>query len=233
MDGHVSHLLLGVLHPLGITRCLSSHTHSAFILRAMHRRTKTRITAERRQDDEPPSAAAPSNKNQRRRAQVRRAQIQHRQRKANYVKQLEMDVVAIRDMIAAAQRETQALLAENQALRAWAQQAVTHAATPLSLDQRLSLLNGLRPPPQLSSETGPHLQREVEDVTLTLGFDEVMNAPCYYISSPPPSSSSTSRSTRASPQQRIPASETTAPADPFLPELTPAQTHQAINFILA
>lgn len=56
-------------------------------------------------------------KNQARRAQVRKAQIQHRQRKANYTKELEMDVAKLRDLIEQAEREGLALRTENEAIR--------------------------------------------------------------------------------------------------------------------
>ena len=53
-----------------------------------------------------------------RRAQVRKAQVQHRQRKANYVKQLEANITGIRDKTADAERERQVLRSENEAIRA-------------------------------------------------------------------------------------------------------------------
>lgn len=53
-----------------------------------------------------------------RRAQVRKAQVQHRQRKANYVKQLEDSIAGIRDDIAQAEGQRQALRGENEAIRA-------------------------------------------------------------------------------------------------------------------
>lgn len=158
----------------------------------------------------------------RRRAQVRKAQAEHRQRKANYVKQLEMDVARIREMIATTQRETHVLLAENIAMRGQLQHAVTQMSSPLSMDQRLSLLNRIPQPPQLGRETKFDLQQELEPVTVTLGYDEIMNAPSFYISSPP----TTNQAYPSPPQQSSPD-----PDD--LPDMTPDQTQQAINFILA
>ncbi|KAF4782378.1 hypothetical protein HER10_EVM0011519 [Colletotrichum scovillei] len=52
-----------------------------------------------------------------RRQQVRKAQIQHRTRKANYIKQLELDVCKFRDMIAAAEKEVLAFRRENESMR--------------------------------------------------------------------------------------------------------------------
>lgn len=53
-----------------------------------------------------------------RRAQVRRAQNQHRVRKANYAKQLEADIASIREQIEDVERDRCILETENQAIRA-------------------------------------------------------------------------------------------------------------------
>jgi hypothetical protein len=136
--------------------------------------------------------------------------MQHRQRKASYVKQLEMDISRIRDMIEAAERESQVLLDENQAMR-----AQLRLRAPLPLPQ----------PSQLSSDSIASLPQDLDDVTITLGYDEVMNAPSFYISSPPPPP--TRSSSQPFPQ---PAA---APSPDALPDLTPSETQAAINFILA
>ncbi|GKT83159.1 alanine racemase [Colletotrichum tofieldiae] len=52
-----------------------------------------------------------------RRQQVRKAQIQHRTRKANYIKQLELDVCRFRDMIAAAEKEVLNFRRQNEGMR--------------------------------------------------------------------------------------------------------------------
>ncbi|KAF4819494.1 hypothetical protein CGCSCA5_v004338 [Colletotrichum siamense] len=52
-----------------------------------------------------------------RRQQVRKAQIQHRTRKANYIKQLELDVCKFRDMIAAAEKEVLAYRRDNEGMK--------------------------------------------------------------------------------------------------------------------
>ncbi|TDZ27219.1 hypothetical protein C8035_v012033 [Colletotrichum spinosum] len=52
-----------------------------------------------------------------RRQQVRKAQIQHRTRKANYIKQLELDVCKFRDMIAAAEKDVLAYRRQNESMR--------------------------------------------------------------------------------------------------------------------
>lgn len=193
----------------------------------MHPKTKCRTAGAGAHDAG--SDGGSLDKTQLRRAQVRKAQTQHRQRKANYVKQLEMDVARIRDMTEAAQRDTQALLDENKAIRAQIQHAVTNPSLPLSLDQGVSLLTEMPEPTQLSSDTRATLPQELDSLTVTLGFDEVMDAPTFYISSPPPSSThSHSHSPSNNNAQPEP---TSTPND--LPDLTPAQTQAAINFILA
>ncbi|KAJ4397159.1 hypothetical protein N0V93_001383 [Gnomoniopsis smithogilvyi] len=55
---------------------------------------------------------------QKRQAQVRKAQIQHRARKANYTKQLEADIAAIRKHIDDVDRDRRKLRTENRAMRA-------------------------------------------------------------------------------------------------------------------
>ncbi|PQE13920.1 alanine racemase protein [Rutstroemia sp. NJR-2017a BBW] len=67
-------------------------------------------------DDEDGSKSAAAQKAHRR-AQVRRAQIEHRQRKQNYVKHLEEDVIRLREMIAAAENEASLLAKENGAMK--------------------------------------------------------------------------------------------------------------------
>ncbi|KAI1802373.1 hypothetical protein F4811DRAFT_401169 [Daldinia bambusicola] len=52
-----------------------------------------------------------------RRQQVRKAQKQHRQRKVNYTRELEMDVARLRDLIEMTERESLALRGENEAIR--------------------------------------------------------------------------------------------------------------------
>ncbi|KAF7555643.1 hypothetical protein G7046_g6504 [Stylonectria norvegica] len=52
-----------------------------------------------------------------RRAQVRKAQIQHRQRKAEYVKQLELDVSHFRELISLTEIEADAIRIENEEIR--------------------------------------------------------------------------------------------------------------------
>lgn len=187
----------------------------------MRVKTKARNRGIGAQDDA--NSETSQDKTQARRAQVRKAQVQHRQRKANYVKQLEMDVARIREMIEATEQDTKSLLDENKAMRAQILQAMSKKAAPLTLDQGVHLLQEMPPPSELS-DAGKALQQQGgEDLTIALGFDETMNAPTFYISSPPPSSTHTHQ----------PSSQDSDPTDNSFPDLTPAQTQEAINFILA
>lgn len=185
----------------------------------MYRQTERKYLGADSQDGASKTAA---DKAQLRRAQVRKAQTQHRQRKANYVKQLEMDIARIRDMIEETERDTKALLDENKAMRTQVQQAINNKPQPLSLDQGVSLLKTMPQPAECSSDTERGLQELDSNVTVTLGYDDIMNAPTFYISSPPSSAHSYHQSESA--QETCPDA---------LPDLTPAQTQAAINFILA
>ncbi|KAI2635351.1 hypothetical protein GGS21DRAFT_77173 [Xylaria nigripes] len=75
-------------------------------------------------EKEEKESGAATDKAKARRQQVRRAQLQHRQRKANYTKQLELDVTKLRDDIAAAEREILNLKTQNGDMRSRLLQAV-------------------------------------------------------------------------------------------------------------
>ena len=173
------------------------------------------------------SSQTPQDKAKARRAQVRTAQIEHRQRKANYVKQLEIDVARIRDMIAATQMESRLLLAENDAMRSQLfegesvvsqaceaeAQRTTSVGVPECIDR--PLIDGA----QLSS---------LSDVTLSLALDDAMNLPVYQISSERTSSN-------CQPNTHLNTGDhcnSEPPSYPFA-HLSPEQTQQIINFILA
>ncbi|KAF7886724.1 uncharacterized protein EAF02_003371 [Botrytis sinoallii] len=74
------------------------------------------ITRLKTSKDENSEIKAGTAQKQHRRAQVRRAQIEHRQRKQNYVKHLEEDVIRLRGMIATTEDESLALMKENRAI---------------------------------------------------------------------------------------------------------------------
>jgi hypothetical protein len=255
----------------------------------------------------------PLDKAQLRRLQVRRAQTQHRQRKANYIRQLETDVARLRDMIEAAEKDTRDLAKENEQLRKKAMEAAISGAKigggggggaagaaasaipspgsssgmtagllsptsslstmttkqtatlqtprqiPLSLDQEVEMIMG---------ESAPPAPADVGELTVSLGFDDVINAPTFYVYvaesvgppaitvSPPasavypppgtqPQALQRQQHHKQGQQQHSQATTTTTSSSAGtttspnynnhddLPDLTPAQTQAAINFILA
>jgi hypothetical protein len=173
--------------------------------------------------NESTSVGSALDKAQLRRAQVRKAQIQHRQRKANYVKQLEIDVARIRDLIADAQREAQALRKENSAMKARLQKRPAAPVKTVEIPVPVPLPAEEQPlfvMDTIDSGYGPGL----EEITMTLDFDDTMNAPSFRISSSPSSSHYESSN------QSLYFSDTTSPG---IPDTTPGQTQEAINFILA
>jgi hypothetical protein len=173
------------------------------------------------------SSQTPQDKAKARRAQVRKAQIEHRQRKANYVKQLEIEVARTRDMIAASQMEARLLQAENIAMRS---RVVAGAVPPLQPIPPHQETPAGELPEQVDMSLLDHVQLDdMDSVTLSLGLDDVMNIPVYQISSEP-TSSNYPLNTYLNPVHRADAPE--PPPYPFA-HLNPDQTQQIINFILA
>jgi len=195
---------------------LSSMTISvqSVVLRAKKKDIGTRST------NKTSSAGSALDKAQLRRAQVRKAQVQHRQRKANYVKQLETDVAQIRDLIADAQRDTQALRKENNAMKAQLRSRPTAPVKAIEIPV----------PEPLTVEEKPIFTMDaidssyglgLEDITMTLDFDDAITAPSFRISSSPSSSHY---------ESSLYFSDATSPV---MQDTTPDQTQEAINFILA
>ncbi|KAK0731654.1 hypothetical protein B0H67DRAFT_82294 [Lasiosphaeris hirsuta] len=173
-------------------------------------------------------------KAQARRAQVRKAQIQHRQRKENYVKQLEMDVAELRASIAKAQEETQAIMRENDAIRAQIRsQAAAASSNFLATSPNLAVTPRSVPggpgsaaasEMDLALDLGFKLDpQDLDDITMSLAFDEAMGLPSYRVSNSPSSHYSTPNTAPLTPDPTAPAGCS----------LTPSQTQEAINFILA
>lgn len=151
-----------------------------------------------------------------RRMQVRRAQIQHRQRKANRLKQLELDVCQLRDLIAVAEHDSQKLRRQNSDMFAMLRAASAPKTArpgpgpplPRSLPRRRAA-----PPSEMFGGL------DVDDLTVTLSVNHVMGTPCFSIS---PHSASSTDSAGSSPSDwggDVP--------------LTPEREQRAINFILA
>lgn len=189
----------------------------------MQSKTKAK-TGEEPQDA--PASGSSQDKAKLRRAQVRKAQIEHRQRKANYVKQLEIDVARIRDMIEANERDVRVLKAQNTAMRSQLA-AGTVPAPPIPPPQRSTA--GELPQAMDTSLSDDIQLGNSNDVTLSLELDQVMNLPVYQISSDPPSTSHPAH-TRFDPSKPTEIRE--LPCSPFT-RLTPEQTQRIVNFILA
>lgn len=162
-------------------------------------------------------------KHQTRRAQVRSAQIRHRQRKANYQKELELELSQYRELIFRGEAEAAALRVENDAIKAkLSEVGVYLRGTPGSRESSV--------PVQLTTPEGRELEVsgttpelfgnvDVDELTATLGMDGVMGTPAFAVSS---SSSGGSLLSGSSP----------AGSDPGT-WLSRAQEYTAINFILS
>jgi len=178
-------------------------------------------------EDGPSSSQTPHDTAKARRAQVRKAQIEHRQRKANYVKQLEIDVAHIRDQIAAAQTETRLLQVENNAMRS---RLVAEAMSPQTSGAATLAELTMEVPDELNMPLmDPMHLDNADDMTLSLGLDATMNLPVYQITAEPMDNSYLAD---AFLNPLAPPEEPDLPYYPFA-HLTPEQTHQVINFILA
>ncbi|OTA99560.1 hypothetical protein M426DRAFT_16318 [Hypoxylon sp. CI-4A] len=150
-------------------------------------------------------------KAQARRAQVRKAQIQHRQRKANYTKQLEMDVARLRDLIEQAGQETMLLRSQNDFIRQHLQGTIHPSLLP--------------PVPTLSLSSAPGAPYSAPEYTVTLtSSTETLSTPVFQIERTSASTSTASLSGLSSRQE--------TPRDAPSPTLSEAQTDHAINFIL-
>lgn len=185
-----------------------------------------------------PSDPSSNAQSQTRRAQVRSAQIRHRQRKANYQKQLELDAGKYRDLVSQAGAEAKALREENEAIRAALSKAgidvswLVPKESPSTEEQAQAGLQSMQIDPYTSPSVGAESQTppsattpelfsniDVNDLTITLTMDDTMGSPSFNISS---SSSGASLYSGTSPPQSD---------DGW--SLSPAQEQAAINFILA
>lgn len=143
-----------------------------------------------------------------RRTQVRKAQVAHRQRKAKYVEQLEADIAGIRDSISHAESARQVLRDENEAIRARLSAAAAAAAAASAYNQAPASAGHFSyMPPYL------HSNLQYQDHVLDPGFGmdhlDAMNLnvdgsldtyPSYYVSESSPFASSGVGSSLGSPQ---------------------------------
>ncbi|KAF2972254.1 hypothetical protein GQX73_g1220 [Xylaria multiplex] len=164
-----------------------------------------------------------------RRQQVRNAQRQHRQRKANYTKQLEMDITKLRDDIARVEQELEALRSQNGAIKS--QLALRdQAAPPIAVDVPPAVVDDA----VFTSPLAP-------GCPISIDIFENLGSPAFHICRASPSSadaSSKAASSRATEKlsSATPASTVgTSLEDVAMMEMTLSeeQKDQAINFILA
>ncbi|KJZ80605.1 hypothetical protein HIM_00455 [Hirsutella minnesotensis 3608] len=194
----------------------------------------------------------PQEKHRIRREQVKRAQVQHRQRKANYLKQLEIDVSTLRDLVSLTEHEAQAIKKQNDSIRSILRDSgVTQLVAAVSISPHPPS-HSLGPQAQGTSDTAspdaaqlqdaierftvdepsPELfgDIDVEDLTVTLGLNDIMGTPCFQICS----NSSVDSGGAASSVVSGPTATTASTPEPRVEmPLTPEQEFKAINFILA
>ncbi|POS72371.1 hypothetical protein DHEL01_v209237 [Diaporthe helianthi] len=143
-----------------------------------------------------------------RRVQVRKAQVAHRQRKAKYVEQLEADIASIRDRISHAESAREVLRDENEAIRARLSAAAAAAAAASAYNQAPAPgMHLFYMPPYLHSnlqyqEPGldPGFGMDHYD-TMSLNIDSSLDTyPPHYLSEPSPFASSGFGSSLGSPR---------------------------------
>ncbi|KAF4498082.1 alanine racemase [Fusarium agapanthi] len=175
-----------------------------------------------------------------RRTQVRRAQIQHRQRKAEYQKQLELDITHFRELIALTEFESEQLKKDNDSIkelltnkgatiprcksgtcsiRPRLTKEVVAGDNDAWVDDTLGVkLRAEDPTFQEYDQDGREIFADinVDDIIVTLKKDESMETPAFSIRSNESSSNATS-------------------SPPPLPDLnlTPDEEQKAVNFILS
>lgn len=157
-----------------------------------------------------------------RRIQVRKAQVAHRQRKAKYVEQLEADIAGIRDKISHAESARQVLRDENEAIRAQLSAAAAAAAAASAYSQA--------PAPAMQlSYMPPYLHSNLQYQDHGLGMDhfDAMNLnidasldtfPSYYVSESSPFASSGVGSSLGGSPQCLATSGGSSPY-PYLPDM--------------
>jgi hypothetical protein len=191
------------------------------------------VETNKRQAPSETGKSPPSQKEkaQLRRAQVRKAQIQHRQRKANYVKELELDVSRYRELIAKVEHEAANIKSENDAIRIRLRAAGVDETAGGKISESVSgdiltaqmqgqqLQDHGRKPPAPEEEGEMFADIDMDDLTVTVAYDETIGGPCFQVSS-----NSSGESVRT------PITPNTVQGEQIL---SPAQEYQVINFILA
>ncbi|KAI0404233.1 hypothetical protein F4802DRAFT_568539 [Xylaria palmicola] len=177
---------------------------------------------------------SPAAKARERRQQVRRAQRQHRQRKANYTQQLEMDVTRLRDDIATVEQELKSLKSQNAAMRGrlpapGRDPAVVVVVPPVPVP--------VAPPAEMAFST-----LLAPEYTISLDVSANLGTPAYRVHRSSPSSlpdmssgGGGSRATETPRRSATPASTAGTSVDDIAAlemTLSEAQVDAAINFIL-
>lgn len=155
-----------------------------------------------------------------RRIQVRKAQVAHRQRKAKYVEQLEADIAGIRDKISHAESARQVLRDENEAIRAQLSAAATAAAAAYNQAPNPAVQLSYMPPYLHGSlqYQDPGLGMDHFDA-MNLNIDSSMDTfPSYYVSEPSPFASSGVGSSLGGSPQCLATSGGSSPY-PYLPDM--------------
>ncbi|KAI1757029.1 hypothetical protein F4782DRAFT_480938 [Xylaria castorea] len=176
-----------------------------------------------------------------RRQQVRKAQRQHRQRKANYTKQLEMDITKLRDDIAQVEQEVQRLKNQNGTIR---------SQLGSGGDQIVPMAVDVPPPPVVDTMDPAFSTFLAPDYTVSLDMSTYLGTPAFQVRRASDSSSSLGSSSKTtSPRATETLSGTTPTStidtsleaigtsleDIMMMEatLSAEQIDRAINFILA
>lgn len=140
----------------------------------------------------------PQEKAKRRRSQIRKAQIQHRERKEGYIKELELDVTQTKDATEQVERECERLRKENAIIKAMLAKLERFPALPSLTEIRGRVheqlfwyqMGNMEKSWQLgqgdTASLGQGNDLTVEK-TVTMTVDESMQHPCYQILPSPPS----------------------------------------------
>ncbi|RAL60908.1 hypothetical protein DID88_010233 [Monilinia fructigena] len=123
------------------------------------------VTKPKNSKDEDETTTATAQK-QHRRNQVRRAQIEHRKRKQNYVKHLEEDAIRLREMISETEIESSALMKENMAIESTLSASGVTIVRPLS--QKLPKPTIFLPPAEYDSFNILRIPDSIQSKRLTI-----------------------------------------------------------------
>lgn len=171
-----------------------------------------------------------------RRAQVRKAQKQHRERKANYTKELEQDVARLRDLIEQTQTEGRALKLENDAMRRDMSARAPNLSLPEPVTTTFDFALPTAPVPSAYGAVPPPPPPPPPDpeYTVRVEMSELMQTPAFQVTrSPTARSGSQAMDNAESISNGTDILRLGASPETLVGDLTEAQTDLVINFILA